>query len=38
MVTYEIGVDIRLASNIEQRKEMAIAPNRNNSSAVIRMV
>jgi hypothetical protein len=35
MVTYEIGVDMSVASRIEQRKEMAMAPKRNSNKAVI---
>lgn len=31
----EIGVDINVASNMEQRNEIAIAPKRNKNKAVI---
>jgi hypothetical protein len=32
---YEIGVDSRLDSSVEQRKEMAIAPNKKTNNKVI---
>ena len=32
---YEIGVDSKLDSSVEQRKEMAIAPNKKTNNKVI---
>ena len=37
MVTYDIGVDMSVASRMEQRKEMAMAPKRKSNNAVIKV-